>query len=287
MASDRAILLISCIDRSGIIARVAGHLFELGCNIIKSDQYADDEDHHFFWRIYLESNRYSFEDLRRDLEKNFATLLPWENLRWRLHDASQRDRVVIMVSKFGHCMMDLLSRHHSTELDGDVVGVVANHPDLAPLVKPFDVPFKVIPVPKERKADAERELLQHLTALRADTVVLARYMQILSSDFLRAWHKPIINIHHSFLPAFAGARPHKQAHDRGVKLIGATAHYVTEDLDEGPIIAQATTPVTHRDTVADLARKGKDLEVMVLASAVRAHLLKEVLLHGNRTVVFE
>jgi len=140
---------------------------------------------------------------------------------------------------------------------------------------------------KDRKSESEVALLKHLTAMRADTVVLARYMQVLSGDFLRAWGKPIVNIHHSFLPAFAGQRPHKQAHDRGVKLVGATAHYVTEELDAGPIIAQATAPMTHRDTVADLARKGKDLEVMVLAKAVRAHLRKQVLLHHNRTIVFE
>ena len=152
---------------------------------------------------------------------------------------------------------------------------------------PFEVPFKVIPVPKDGKEGSEAALLKYLGELRADTVVLARYMQVLSGEFLRRWSKPIVNIHHSFLPAFAGQRPHKQAHDRGVKLIGATAHYVTDELDAGPIIAQATTPMTHRDTVGDLARKGKDLEVMVLAKAVRAHLKKQLLLHHNRTIVFE
>ena len=192
-----------------------------------------------------------------------------------------------MVSRLPHCMMDLLSRHRFGELDGDVVGVVSNHPDLEPLARPFEAPFTVIAVAKDRKSESEAALLKHLGELRADTVVLARYMQVLSGEFLRAWNKPIVNIHHSFLPAFAGQRPHKQAHDRGVKLIGATAHYVTEELDAGPIIAQATTPMTHRDTVADLARKGKDLEVMVLAKAVRAHLKKQVLLHHNRTIVFE
>ena len=145
----------------------------------------------------------------------------------------------------------------------------------------------MIPVPKDRKSESEKALLEELGKLNADTVVLARYMQVLSGEFLRAWNKPIVNIHHSFLPAFAGQRPHKQAHDRGVKLIGATAHYVTEELDAGPIIAQATAAMTHRDTVADLARKGKDLEVMVLAKAVRAHLKKQVLLHHNRAIVFE
>ena len=287
MAAGKATLLISCIDRPGIIARVASHLFTLGCNIITSDQYSDDEDGHFFWRIHFESIRQPIGELSKDLDASMPSLLPWERLRWQLCDAAKRDRIVIMVSRLPHCMMDLLSRHHVGELDGDVVGVVSNHPDVESLVHPFEVPFRVIPVLKDRKPESEAALLKHLGELRADTVVLARYMQVLSGEFLGAWNKPIVNIHHSFLPAFAGQRPHKQAHDRGVKLIGATAHYVTEELDAGPIIAQATAPMTHRDTVADLARKGKDLEVIVLAKAVRAHLKKQVLLHHNRTIVFE
>ena len=287
MAEGKATLLISCIDRPGIIARVATHLFALGCNIITSDQYSDDEDGHFFWRIHFESLRRPVIELLKDLDASMPSLLPWERLKWQLFDAAKRDRIVIMVSRLPHCMMDLLSRHRFGELDGDVVGVVSNHPDLEPLARPFEAPFTVIAVAKDRKSESEAALLKHLAGLRADTVVLARYMQVLSGEFLRAWNKPTINIHHSFLPAFAGQRPHKQAHDRGVKLIGATAHYVTEELDAGPIIAQATAPMTHRDTVADLARKGKDLEVMVLAKAVRAHLKKQVLLHHNRTIVFE
>jgi formyltetrahydrofolate deformylase len=287
VAAGKATLLISCIDRPGIIARVASHLFTLGCNIITSDQYSDDEDGHFFWRIHFESLRQPIGELSKDLDASMPSLLPWERLRWQLFDAAKRDRIVIMVSRLPHCMIDLLSRHHVGELDGDVVGVISNHPDLESLARPFEVPFTVIPVPPDRKPESEAALLKHLGELRADTVILARYMQVLSSEFLSAWNKPIVNIHHSFLPAFAGQRPHKQAHDRGVKLIGATAHYVSDELDAGPIIAQATAPMTHRDTVADLARKGKDLEVMVLAKAVRAHLKKQVLLHHNRTIVFE
>lgn len=287
MAEGKATLLISCIDRPGIIARVAGHLFDLGCNIITSDQYSDDEDGHFFWRIHFESIRQPIGELSKELDASMPSLLPWERLRWNLFDSAKRDRVAIMVSRLPHCMMDLLSRHRFGELGGDVVGVISNHPDLEPLARPFEVPFTVIPVLKDRKSECETALLKRLGELNADTVVLARYMQVLSGEFLRAWNKPIVNIHHSFLPAFAGQRPHKQAHDRGVKLIGATAHYVTEELDAGPIIAQATAPMTHRDTVADLALKGMDLEVMVLAKAVRAHLKKQVLLHHNRTIVFE
>jgi formyltetrahydrofolate deformylase len=287
VSGEKAVLLISCLDQRGIIARVSNHLFRNGCNIITSDQHTDFEDGHFFWRIFLDSQSLSLAQLRAELDKSMPELLPGLGLKWQLHDASQRDRLVLMVSKLPHCMMDLLSRHHENELDADIVGVVSNHPDLAPLVHPFKVPFTVVSITKDTKAKAEAHLLAHLTELRADTLVLARYMQILSGDFLAKWGKPVVNIHHSFLPAFAGARPYKQAHDRGVKLIGATAHYVTEELDAGPIIAQATTAVTHRDTVADLARKGKDLEVMVLAHAVRAHLRKQVLVHHNRTIVFE
>lgn len=287
MAAGKATLLISCIDRPGIIARVAGHLFTLDCNILTSDQYSDDEDGHFFWRIHFESLKRPVADLARDLEATIPSLLPWEQLRWNLHDAARRDRMVLMVSRLEHCMIDLLSRHHAGEFDADIVGIISNHPDLEPLARPFNVPFEVIPVAKGKKPEAEAAMLARFKELRADTVVLARYMQVLSGDFLRAWQKPIVNIHHSFLPAFAGSRPYQQARERGVKLIGATAHYVTEELDAGPIIEQATIAITHRDTVTDLMRKGKDLEVMVLARAVRAHLKKQVLTHRNRTIVFD
>jgi formyltetrahydrofolate deformylase len=287
VAGEKAVLLISCLDQPGIIARVSSHLFRNGCNIITSDQHTDFEDGQFFWRIFFDSVSVSLAELRSTLGESLPELLPGLALKWQLHDAARRDRLVLMVSKLPHCMMDLLSRHHVGELDAELVGVVSNHPDLEPLVKPFKLPFEVIPITRDTKAQAEARLLAHLNQVRADAVVLARYMQVLSGDFLAQWGRPIVNIHHSFLPAFAGARPYKQAHDRGVKLIGATAHYVTEELDAGPIIAQATTPVTHGDTVAELARIGKDVEATVLAHAVRAHLQKRVLVHGNRTIVFE
>jgi len=286
-AIGKATLLISCLDRPGIIALVSNQLYQLGCNIIHSDQHTDDEDRQFFWRIRFESLNRPVAEVATELAASLPKLLAAVGLRYQIFDGAQRDQVALMVSRLPHCMMDLLSRHHFGELEADVVGIISNHPDLEPLVRPFGIPFTVIPVSRGQKAEAEEKLLAKLRELGCDTVVLARYMQVLSGDFLRAWGKPIINIHPSFLPAFAGPRPHRQAHDRGVKLIGATAHYVTEELDAGPIIAQATTPVSHRDTVADLTRKGKDLEVMVLARAVRAHLQKRVLTHQNRTIVFD
>ena len=286
MKSSRAILLISCPDRPGIIARVSNLLYSLDCNIIDSDQHTDDDDGHFFWRIFFESQSRKIDTVMTEIGAALPQLFTGIELHWELFDAAYRERIVLMVSKLHHCMMDLLSRHHSGELDAHVAAVISNHPDLEQLVKPFGIPFSVIPVTKGNKPQAERALLERLAGLSCDTLVLARYMQILSGDFLRAWNQPVINIHHSFLPAFVGARPYKQAHERGVKLIGATAHYVTEELDAGPIIAQATTPVTHRDTVAEMTRKGKDLEVVVLATAVRAHLQKRVLSHRNRTIVF-
>ena len=183
MAEGKATLLISCIDRPGIIARVAGHLFDLGCNIITSDQYSDEEDGHFFWRIHFESLRQPIGELSKELDASMPSLMKWERLTWHLFDAAKRDRVVIMVSRLPHCMMDLLSRHHFGELDGDVLGIISNHPDVESLARPFEVPFTVIPVLKDRKSEAETALLKRLGELNADTVVLARYMQVLSGDF--------------------------------------------------------------------------------------------------------
>jgi formyltetrahydrofolate deformylase len=282
-----ATLLITSRDRAGIIAAISNLLYSHGCNIINSDQHTEEEDGRFFWRIFLTSERLGLDQLRSLLGQSLEALLPDIGIEWELHDSAQREKMVIMVSRLPHCMMDLLNRYHFGELDADVAAVISNHLDMGSMAGAFGVPFAVIPVEKDLKAEAEATLLKRLRDLSCDTVVLARYMQVLSGDFLRAWNKPIINIHHSFLPAFAGNRPHKQAYDRGVKLIGATAHYVTEELDAGPIIAQATIEVSHRDSVRELTRKGKDVEVMVLAKAVRAHLQKRVLIHHNRTIVFD
>ncbi len=287
MAAPTATLLITSRDRAGIIAAISNLLYSHGCNIINSDQHTEEQDGRFFWRIFLASERLGLDQLRALLGQSLEALLPDIGIKWELHDSTHRDRMVILVSRLPHCMMDLLSRHHFGELDADLAGVISNHPDMEPMVRAFGIPFTLIPVEKGYKAEAEAALLKKLAELNCDTLVLARYMQVLSGDFLRAWGKPIINIHHSFLPAFAGNSPYKQAYERGVKLIGATAHYVSEELDAGPIIEQATIEVSHRDLPKDLALKGKDAEVMVLAKAVRDHLQKRVFIHLNRTIVFD
>jgi formyltetrahydrofolate deformylase len=278
-------LLMSCPDGPGIVAAVSSFLFERGANIIASDQYSTDAEHGTFfmriafWLPEIESDPAPFEAAFGELVQRFKA-------DWRIAYAHHRRRVALMASREDHCLLDLLWRYRRGELDMDVVSVVSNHEDLRGEVESLGVPYHCIPVTRETKPEAEARNLALLSG-NVELVVLARYMQILSGDWLERVGCPVINIHHSFLPAFAGADPYRRAYERGVKLIGATAHYVTEELDAGPIIAQATAAMTHRDTVADLARKGKDLEVMVLAKAVRAHLKKQVLLHHNRTIVFE
>jgi formyltetrahydrofolate deformylase len=278
-------LLIWCPDRTGIIAATTRFLADRGANIIDADQHTDPDDGSFFMRLEFET-----AGLRVDLANLRAE---WQlvarefSMEWRLADSSARHRIAILASKQDHCLQDLLYRNRTGELDGDVVLVVSNHGDVAPIVSHYGIRFELLPVTPEIKDQQEDRLLELLAAARVDLVVLARYMQILSGRVIAAFPSRIINIHHSFLPAFAGAKPYHQAHRRGVKLIGATAHYVTEQLDDGPIIAQATAQVSHRHTTDDLIRKGRDLERTVLASAVRAHLADKVLVRANRTVVFD
>jgi formyltetrahydrofolate deformylase len=208
-------------------------------------------------------------------------------MRWQLHRTSRRQRVAIFVSKYNHCLYDMLARWQSGEWAIDIPVVVSNHTDLADVARRYDLRFEHVPVTRDTKPQAERQVLDLLAGLDVDLLVLARYMQVLSPEFVRHYPERIVNIHHSFLPAFVGANPYRAAFARGVKLIGATSHYVTDDLDAGPIIAQATVPVSHRDSVEDMVRKGRDLEKIVLARAVHAHLSRRVLAYDNRTVVFE
>jgi formyltetrahydrofolate deformylase len=283
-AEHSGCLLISCPDGPGIVAAVSGFLFAQGANIVTSDQYSTDPEHGtFFMRLtfYLPA----LEDTRAGFEAAFGELAERFQMRWRISYASERRRVAVMASREDHCLMDLLWRARRDELTMDVVCAISNHELARAEVEALGVPFVHIPVPAGGRAGAEERLLG-LLADRVDLVVLARYMQILSGDFLARVGCPVINIHHSFLPAFAGAEPYRQAYERGVKLIGATAHYVTEQLDEGPIIEQDVQRVGHRFGAAELARVGRDLERVVLARAVARELEDRVIVHAGRTIVF-
>lgn len=278
-------LLISCPDRPGIVAAVSGFLFRHGANIVSSDQHSTDpEGGRFFMRMEFSTEAM---DLRGDeLEAAFRLdVAERHEMSWRMSHPGDRKRVAILVSRYEHCVLDLLWRWRRGSLEGDVVLVASNHPDLEDDVRSFGVPYHHVPVPPDGKREAEERLLE-LLAGKVDLVVLARYMQILSGDFLDRVGAPLINIHHSFLPAFAGQNPHQEAYERGVKIIGATAHYVIEELDAGPIIAQDVTPVSHRESVEDLTRLGEDIERTVLARAVTVHLEDRTLVHENKTIVF-
>jgi formyltetrahydrofolate deformylase len=276
-------LLISCPDRPGIVAAVSRFLFESGANIVRSDQYSTDPVGGTF---FLRMEFALAPDRREGLGERFGLRVaePFA-MTWRLWDAGRPKRLAVMVSRYDHCLLDLLWRWRRRQLDAELVMVVSNHPDLRGDAELFDVPYHHVPVEKDRKAQAEAEQLELLDG-RCDLVVLARYMQVLSPEFLDRVGVPIINIHHSFLPAFAGANPYARAKERGVKLVGATAHYVTEELDAGPIIEQDVMRVSHRDDADALARLGADVERLVLARAVQAHCEDRVLRYGNTTVVF-
>jgi formyltetrahydrofolate deformylase len=276
-------LVISCPDRPGIVSGVSRFLFEAGANIVTSDQYSTDpEDGTFFLRMEFALA----PDKREGLGERFGMKVAEPlGMTWRLWDSARPKRVSVLVSRYDHCLLDLLWRWRRRELEADIVQVISNHPDLREDVELFEVPYHHVSVQKERKAEAEAEMFELLDG-SSDFVVLARYMQILSGEFLERLALPVINIHHSFLPAFAGANPYARAKDRGVKLVGATAHYVTEELDAGPIIEQDVMRVTHRDDAAGLERLGADVERLVLARAVQAHCQDRVVRHGNTTVVF-
>jgi formyltetrahydrofolate deformylase len=275
-------LVISCPDRHGIVAAVSGFLAARGANIVSSDQYSTDpEGGAFFMRM-----AFTIDRLDEDLAAAFAEEVAERfGMQWRVDDAARPKRVAVLVSREDHCLLDLLWRWRRGELHCEIPMVISNHPDHAADVAAFGVTYEHVPVAKGEKPAAEASMLE-LIAGRFDLVVLARYMQILSGDFLSRVGCPVINIHHSFLPAFAGANPYQRAHERGVKIIGATAHYVTEELDAGPIIEQDVAHVSHRETVDALVRIGRDVERTVLARAVNLHLEDRVLVHGNRTVVF-
>ena len=282
---DMGRLLVSCPDRPGIVAAVSRFLFEHGANIVESDQYSTDpEGGRFFLRTVF--HRAGLAAMRDELERRFAAEVghPF-GMSWTFADAGIPKRAAVMVSREDHCLLDLLWRARRDELDLDIALVISNHADLAADVRAFGVPFVHTPITADTKPEAERRQLE-LLAGNVDLVVLARYMQILSRAFLDTVGAPVINIHHSFLPAFAGAAPYQRARERGVKLIGATAHYATEDLDEGPIIEQDVVRVTHRLTAEELQRRGADVERTVLARAVQWHCEDRVVRDADRTIVF-
>lgn len=282
--SARGRLVISCADRPGIVAAVSRFLFERGANIVHSDQHTTHPvGGAFFMRVVFDVPDLATSGV--ELERQFTPLAGDFRMDWRLEYASRRKRLAIFVSREAHCLLELLWQGQAGDLEAEIAVVISNHEDLRSVAEGAGVPFLHIPITPDRKEAAEQQQLA-LVEDRADVLVLARYMQILSPAFLTRWPRRIINIHHSFLPAFVGARPYDQAHTRGVKLIGATAHYVTTDLDTGPIIEQDVARVDHRATVDDLRRIGRSIERVVLARAVRWHVEDRILVHGNKTVVF-
>jgi len=280
-----AILLIHCPDRKGIVAAIGEFLYRHNANILHADQHQDAERQLFLMRV-----EWDLADFDLDLDdcaRRFAPVADRFQMRWRIERSDRPHRVALFVSRYDHCLVDLLYRHQSGELPCDIPLVVSNHPDARRWADFYGVPFHLTPVGPGDKAEAERRQLELLREQGIDLVVLARYMQVLSADFVARYPQRIINVHHSFLPAFSGARPYHRAFERGVKLIGATSHYVTEDLDEGPIIEQDVVRVSHRDGVEDLVRKGRDLEQGVLSRAVRWHIDHRILVYERKTVVFD
>ena len=277
-------LVASCPDQVGIISRVTSFIAEHHGWLLESSFHADDIDQRYFMRIELRADSLAFgiDEFRR----RFAPLAAELKMDWRITDSKEKKRVVVMVSQQEHCLYDLLARWQSNELNSDIVAVISNHLSFKGVVEWHGISFHHVPVIAEKKQDAFDDIQRIVHAAKADTIVLARYMQILPPALCAAFPGRIINIHHSFLPSFVGAKPYHQAYTRGVKLIGATCHYVTEELDEGPIIEQDVIRIDHSDAVEDIVRYGKDIEKTVLARGLRYHLEDRVLLHGNKTVVF-
>ncbi len=282
-SENTAALLVSCPDRRGIVAALAEFLNKQDGNILDADQHSDTDSGQFFQRIFFEMP--GLKDRRKKFELAIDELAQSFEMVWKLSVSSDLKRVAILVSKYDHCLFDLMLRHRAGELNGDIALIASNHPDLRPVAEQFNFPFFHLPIDDNDKNSQEEKMLALLQQHQVDVVVLARYMQILSPAVIDRYQHRVINIHHSFLPAFSGGRPYHQAHDRGVKLIGATAHYATSELDGGPIIAQDVVQCSHRDSVEDLTRKGRDVERAALAQALRYHLDDRILVYRNRALV--
>ena len=284
--ANSATLLVSCPDQKGIEASIADFIFRANGNILHADDHQDREQKLFLMRVEWDLDGFAID--MRDFAAAFQPIAERFRMQWRVALSTNRPRVVILVSKYMHCLVDLLYRHETGEMACEIPLLIANHPDAQRWADFYKIPLHVIPVTKETKHEAERQQVRLLREHEIDLVILARYMQILSPDFIAAYpsHR-IINIHHSFLPAFVGGHPHQRAFERGVKLIGATSHYVTEVLDDGPIIEQDVVRISHRDTLDDLIQKGRDLERAVLSRAVKWHIENRILLYGKKTVIFD
>ena len=280
-----AILLLSCPDQKGVVATIADFVYRHNGNILHADEHADEGSNLFLMRVEFDPADFDID--LADFAHHFDPIAKRFDMTWRLAQSARRPRMAILVSKYDHCLADLLYRHRSGELTCEIPVIISNHPDNKPIADFYGIPFETVPVMKDQKQLAEQNILDLLKQHNPDFIVLARYMQILSHQFVSAYPQRIINIHHSFLPAFIGAKPYHQAFQRGVKLIGATSHYVTEVLDDGPIIEQDVVRISHRDAVEDLIQKGRDLEKIVLSRAVRWHIENRVLLYGHKTVVFD
>ncbi|MGB3534364.1 MAG: formyltetrahydrofolate deformylase [Microcoleaceae cyanobacterium] len=283
MNNPTATLLLSCADQTGLVAKIANFIYANGGNIIYADQHTDTTTEMFLTRIEWELTEFNLA--KEVIAPAFSAIAKPFDANWQIHFSDNIPRIALWVTKQDHCLLDLLWRWKAKELNTDICLIISNHTDLKPIADQFEIDFHYFPITKDTKTEQEAHQLELLQKYQVDLVVLAKYMQILSPGFVEKFSN-IINIHHSFLPAFPGANPYQRAYKRGVKIIGATAHYVTEDLDEGPIIEQDVIQVSHRDTVPDLIRKGKDMERLVLARAVRLHLQNRVLVYNNRTVVF-
>ena len=281
-----AILLVYCADRKGLIASVTEFIYRSNGNIIRLDQHVDSKKRFFFMRAEWDLNNTNLpvEELGVRFQAEIAEKF---GMQWKLYFSDETHRIAIFVSKLSHCLYDILSRYQAKEWDVEIPLIISNHPDLEPVAKGFGIDYYVFPITKTNKRSQEQKQSALLKEHNIESIVLARYMQIMTNEFVKNYPNRIINIHHSFLPAFPGAQPYHSAYERGVKIIGATSHYVTSELDAGPIIEQDIVNISHKDTVMDLIRKGRDLEKVVLARTIWHHLRRKVLVHDNRTIVFE
>ena len=280
-----AILLLSCGDRKGLVSRISHFVFERGGNILELDEHVDSNEKHFFVRIEWDLKNFSIP--ASEIANAFAPLAKEFNAEWEINFTGKNLRVAIFVSKYDHCLQEILWRQRLGEFNIDIPLIVSNHEDLKPLAEYYGIPYHVFPITKDNKKEQEKKELELLKGNKINTIVLARYMQILTPQLINVYPNKIINIHHSFLPAFSGSNPYKQAYERGVKIIGATSHYVTEDLDDGPIIEQDIIRISHRNTVSDLIRKGRDLERLILARAIYYHAHHRILVFGKKTIIFD